>query len=147
MTKKLKSGLTAIACALAVLLILGGLVAKPAHAQQNGTHCPESIINDPNSGPLQLYLDHTCNAQGEPVAADPYSGGPGGHESCYTDWDGFGASTPGIGQVCQPCPSNWQDCTPCPNYAATCDDPPDPQPPGTGSLFHRIVSAVDWLTA
>lgn len=128
--------------ALVAILVAAGFLAGPALAQQNGTFCPESIINDPNGPELQLFLDSTCDAQGWPAPSEYV--GSGAHTGCYTD---FG-ETPGQTVSCSPCPQNWQNCTPCPNYDAQCGThTPDPEPDGNGSFLRQFVHAVDWLTA
>ena len=110
---------------VAAVALLIAAITYPTSAQQNGTSCPESISNGPDT--MYLTLDAVCDGSGNPQNS-PYGGnncwyGPCSHDGCF--------SGPGYGQnvTCDPCPSNWQNCTPCPDYASNCgEDTPDPQP-------------------
>ena len=110
----------------AIAVIAG--VSYTTNAQQNGTGCPDSISNGPDT--MYLTLDAICDGYGDPQDS-PYKG-----DTCYTgicDHDGcYSGPSYGLTEVCRPCPSSWQNCTPCPDYALNCgDDTPDPQPTPT----------------
>lgn len=141
-----------LVCKLCSLMLLVLFVVNLAVAQQNGTSCPESIMNGTTR--MDLTLDATCDALGNPVT-DPYAG-EGPHSGCY---DAVNANY-GLTVSCEPCPDNWQNCTPCPNYANECgSNTPAPQPtptPGAGlyrgpthikNLAQAIWETLDWLTA
>jgi hypothetical protein len=131
-----KKYVSAKSMALSLVLKLSlVLVVATSVLAQTYTNCGPQSTAEGNG--MTLYLDATCNSDGQPLYGDRYSqygyDGSGVHMACYADGGGESAIT-----TCTECTPGSEGC-----YEAD----PTPVAQKGKTLFEHLWAAVDWLTA